>query len=111
MSFDLQSFFPDLETLTPEGRWEMLQDWLSKNPEYGERVDEWVKQSSAQVFTEIRAMAVDKYGPLASIALNTQAIREKLVGTIEILQTCYRERAGEQQEKKHVGRKRKTIKA
>jgi hypothetical protein len=94
MTFDLNSLFPDLEALTPDGRWEMLQDWLSKNPEYGERVDDWVKQSAAQVFTEIRAMAVDKYGPLASYALNAQTVREKLLQTIEILQTCYRERAG-----------------
>jgi DNA-directed RNA polymerase subunit F len=111
MNFDLQSLFPDFEALTPDGRWNMLQDWLAKNPEYGERAERWSTQTVDEVFDDLLALASKKHGAIATIAFTLPAIAAKIRSAIEILQTCYRERAGQEQEKKHVRRKRKTIKA
>lgn len=95
MSLDLSSLFPDLEALTPDGRWNMLQDWLAKNPEYAERAERWSTESEDQVVDEIRALVTKKYGPLIAAVLSTASLREQLRKHIAILQTCYRERAGE----------------
>jgi hypothetical protein len=107
MSLDLQSLFPDLEALTPDGRWAMLQDWLSKNPEYAEHVEEWSQQTTEEVFDAICILAVGKYGALAGMFLMSPTIKTKLMRSIEILQACYRERAGEtEKEIKHVSTRR-----
>jgi hypothetical protein len=93
MNLDLTALFPDLEALTPEGRWNMLQKWLKENPEYGERAERWSTQTVKQVFDEIRDLTAQKYGPLATIVLGSVAIESRLRATIEVLQACYRERA------------------
>lgn len=90
MNFDIQSLFPDLEALTPDGRWNALQDWLSKNPEYGERIEEWSQQTPDEVILQIRNLASQKYGPLGAVVI--MAMEAKLRRAIELLQACYRER-------------------
>lgn len=99
MNFDLTSIFPDLEALTPEGRWSMLQDWLSKNPEYRKRAERWSTESVDQVFSEIRNLAIDEYGAFAAFMLDSAAVKPKLLLAIEVLQACYRDRANNQTEK------------
>jgi hypothetical protein len=109
MNLDIGSLFPDLEALTPDGRWKMLQDWLAKNPEYGERVDRWSTQTVDRVFTEICLMATERYGAIAGMVLSYPTTQSKLKRSIEILQACYRERAGinnqSEKEIKNVRRK------
>lgn len=96
MNLDLAALFPDLEALiTPDGRWNALQDWLSKNPEYGERVKRWSGESVDRVFIEICLMATERYGAIAGMILGYPTTQSKLKRWIEILQACYRERAGE----------------
>jgi hypothetical protein len=95
MNIDLTSLFPDLEALTPDGRWNMLQDWLSKNPEYGKRAKRWSTESEDQVVDEIRALVAKQYGPLVAAVLSTASLRQQLKKHIAILQACYRERAGQ----------------
>src|SRR5215471_6938898 len=110
MTFDISSLFPDLEALTPDGRWNMLQDWLKQNPEYQERIEDWSTQSVDQVFVEIRGLAFEKYGPLSGFAFSAAPVAAKIKSAIEILQTCYRERAGQQTEKEiENGRPQRTI--
>lgn len=113
MSLDITSLLPDLEALTPDGRWSLLQDWLSKNPKYGERAERWSAQTVDQVFNEIRNLAVEEYGALAAFMIDTPAIKPKLMRTIEILQALYRERQAYdnqplEKESKHVRTKRPT---
>lgn len=93
MNLDLTQLFPDLEALTPDGRWNALQSWLSENPEYGERVEKWSKQSVDEVFCEIQILVLKKKGAIAAIALTIPAVSAKIKSTITILQACYRERA------------------
>lgn len=92
MNLDLTSLFPDLEALTPDGRWNALQDWLAKNPEYGARVERWSKQTVDEVFCEIQILVLKKYGGMAVIAFTVPSITAKIKSTIELLQACYRER-------------------
>lgn len=99
MNLDIQSLFPDLEALTPDGRWSMLQDWLSKNPKYAERAERWAKEPVDTVFAEIRNLAMDEYGVMVSFFLNSPSIKMKALSAITVLQACYRERAGNQSEK------------
>jgi hypothetical protein len=95
MNLDIASLFPDLEPLTPDGRWNMLQDWLAKNPEYDKHVDRWSRSSVNEVFQDIQGLVSMKYGIWVAAMLGSAAIEPKLRTTIEILQACYRERAGE----------------
>ena len=97
MTFDIQTLFPDLEALTPDGRWNMLQDWLKDNPEYGERIEDWSKQSSDQVLTELCEMiAAKRKIPVIMIrGFIGGIVEQQIKRAIETLQACYRERAGE----------------
>ena len=92
MNLDLASLFPDLEALTPDGRWNALQRWLKENAEYGNRVEKWSEQTVDEVFDAICILAIGKYGALAGMVLMSPAIKAKLMRTIELLQACYRER-------------------
>jgi hypothetical protein len=94
MNLDISTLFPDLEALTPDGRWAMLQKWLKENPEYGERFERWSTLTVDQVYAEIEQMAAKKYGPLATLFFNSPATQIKFKLSIEVLQACYRERAG-----------------
>lgn len=95
MSLDITSLFPDLEALTPDGRWAMLQDWLAKNPEYGERAERWSTQTVGQVYAELFALVTEKHGAFAATAFAIPSIAAKIKSAIETLQACYRERASE----------------
>jgi hypothetical protein len=95
MNIDLTSLFPDLEALTPEGRWNMLQKWLKENPEYGERAERWSTQTVGQVYAELFALVTEKHGAFAATAFAIPSIAAKIKSTIEVLQACYRERARE----------------
>ena len=111
MNLDLASLFPDLEALTPDGRWNMLQDWLAKNPEYGECAERWSKQSADEVFCEIQILALKKHGAMAAMAFTVPSIATKIRSAIETLQACYRERVAcdnqpIEKEIKNVRRKR-----
>lgn len=99
MNIDISTLFPDLEALTPDGRWAMLQKWLRDNPEYGERAERWSTETEDQVVDEIRGMVAQKYGPLVAAILSTASLRDQLRKYVAILQACYRERAGIQTEK------------
>jgi hypothetical protein len=95
MNLDITSLFPDLEALTPDGRWNMLQAWLKENPEYGERAERWSTQTVGQVYAELFALVTEKHGALAAAAFAIPSIAARVKSTIEILQACYRERAGQ----------------
>lgn len=95
MNLDISSLFPDLEALTPDGRWNMLQDWLAKHPEYGERAERWSTQTVDQVFIEICLLTTKRYGAFASHFLLLPTAQTKIRAAIEVLQACYRERAGQ----------------
>lgn len=93
MNFDLASLFPDLEALTPDGRWNVLQHWLKENPEYGEHIEEWSKQNVDQVFAGIRDLIATRFGVSSNIiSLLTIGKEQQIKRTIELLQACYRER-------------------
>ncbi len=93
MTFDINSIFPELEALTPDGRWNALQDWLSKNSEYGKSVDRWASQTREQVFEEICVVVSRKYGTAGVLVANV--MKPKIMRAIETLQACYRERVGQ----------------
>jgi hypothetical protein len=96
MNIDITSLFPDLEALTPDGRWNMLQDWLTSNPEYGERAERWSTQSTDQVFVEIRDLIAKRFGISTNlVSLLTVGKEQQIRRTIEVMQACYRERAGQ----------------
>jgi hypothetical protein len=111
VNIDISTLFPDLEALSPDGRWSMLQKWLKENPEYDENVDRWSQMSVDAVCDEIAILVIGKYGGIAVFVLQSEVgkvIKEKVRRLVEILQACYRERAGHQTEKeiKNVRRKR-----
>lgn len=108
MNLDIASLFPDLEALTPDGRWNALQKWLKENPEYGERAKRWSIESVERVFTEICLLATERYGALAGMVLSYPATQSKIKQTIEILQTLYRERNYQPEQPKEIKNVRTT---
>src|SRR5262245_38513497 len=113
MNIDIETLLPDLEGLTPEGRWNMLQSWLSENPEYGERVERWSTQTVDEVFDELLALARKRHGDFAYFAFSLPVIAAKIRLAIVVLQACYRERANhkqleQQKEIKHVRPRKRT---
>jgi hypothetical protein len=111
MNIDISTLFPDLEALTPDGRWAMLQQWLRENPEYAERAERWSKQTVDQVFDELLVLASKKHGTMAAVAFSLPVIAAKIKSSIEVLQACYRERAGiNNQTEKEIKNARRQIK-
>jgi ribosomal protein L31E len=115
MKFDLVSILLAIEASTPDGRWNLLQEWLKENPEYNDLVKKWSTQPSDQAFLSIRDFVAQKWG-LDGIILNrllNGAIEDRIKKIVETLQVCYRERANQQPEQqkeiKNV-RARKSIK-
>lgn len=110
MNPDLTSLFPDLEALTPDGRWALLQEWLRENPKYAKKIDRWVNQTPDEVFVEL----CDEHGKLPARAVKAIVgveMTQKLLSAIETMQACYRERAGQtEQEIKNVRRKNRATK-
>lgn len=108
MNVDISSF------LTPDGRWNMLQDWLEESPKHQRTLDAWLEMTPEEVFPEIREVVAEiatrKYGPLAGALVRVTKMSAELRGWIETLQTCYRDRKGIFKEEKHVGKNRRTIK-
>lgn len=96
MNLDLTSLFPDLEALTPDGRWNMLQDWLKEHPVYQEYVETWSTQNVDQVFVDIRDLIAMHLG-VSNNLINLLIIGKEqwIKRQIETMQACYRERAEE----------------
>jgi hypothetical protein len=92
MNLDIASLFPDLEALTPDGRWTLLQEWLRENPKYAKKIDQWVNQSPDDVFTEL----CDEHGKLPARVVKAIVgveMTQKILSAIATMQACYRERA------------------
>lgn len=101
MNLDITSLFSDLEALTPDGRWELLQEWLRKNPKYAKRIKEWVNQPPNDVFIQLCL----EYGKLPAGVVTTivgPEMTQKILSAIEIIQTLYRERANNQPIEKEI---------
>jgi len=118
MKLDLSTYFPNIENieaLTPDGRWRILQDWLAENPEYGARVDDWLRETPEEVFEEIRSLIAQEHGVIAAMIMTgSREMQEQIKKTIEVLQACYRERKqidkeAENARTRRAKRKTKTI--
>lgn len=111
MNFDLQSFMAIVEASTPEGRWNLLQDFLKKNPEWKEKVDRWLTLPPDTAIIQLQADLAERMNiplPLFSAMLTTE-IRLKAKAAIETLQQCYRERNNQtEKEISHGDQRRST---
>jgi hypothetical protein len=100
----LPSFLPDLEYLTPDGRWRLLQEWLDDNPAFKARVDAWAPMTPDEVFPELREIAAQwferKYGALAGAIARAAEMDDRMGAWIATLQQCYKDR--KEEDSKHV---------
>lgn len=86
---------------TPDGRWQMLQAWLRKNPKMRKRIDKLSAQSVEEIMGELEVWAIEKYG-IGALALVNGDVREKIRAAIENLQTRYIARAAEDKPVKEI---------
>lgn len=112
ININLVDFLPELAPLTADGRWQIVQEWLEDNPEYAERLDEWLELTPDEVFPDLREIAAEaierRYGALGGVLARTAEMTPQLWQWIATLQTCYRERLEfDRKEKKSDGRKKR----
>jgi len=104
MNIDVFSF------LTPDGRWNLLQDWLDESPKHRKLLDAWLAQTPEEVFPQLREVAAEiatrKYGGLGGALVRVTNMTPEILKGIETLQTCYRERMQSDKEEKHAGSRR-----
>src|SRR5215475_5527885 len=104
MSLDAAAF------LTPDGRWNLLQDWLDENPRNRVVFEMWLRQEPDEVFPQVRAVVAEiaskKFGPLAGALVTVTKMTPEIRSWIEEFQTLYNERKGDAHERE---RKNKAI--
>lgn len=86
-----------INTRTPEGRWQMLQDWLEENPQWEKQVNKWIKLTPAEALTSLKNYVAEQT-KVPSRMLDkfiTPAIEQRVINSIQTIQTCYRERKQE----------------
>jgi 5,10-methenyltetrahydromethanopterin hydrogenase len=107
VNIDLASF------LTPDGRWDLLQDWLDEHPRNKAKLDAWLGQTPDQVFPQLREVvaeiATKKYGPLAGALARTTTLTPEISKWIVELQTLYKEREAEDVRTRRTARESKAI--
>lgn len=117
-NLDLSAFLPNLDYMTPDGRWRKLQNWLDDNPDFKERIEDWAERPIDEVFPEIRETAAcsleRQYGPLCgALVRGCVQMTPQLSRWIETALTCYKERAAldgmEDRRKKKSDGKRKRL--
>lgn len=98
--------------LTPEGRWELLQDWLKANPKNRRKLERWLTLEPEQVYPEAREAIADiistKYGALAGALARCAPFTEYAREMITNIQTLYKERKALDKERKKDARKSTT---
>jgi len=89
----------ELETIarvitTPDGRWELLQAWLGRHPAWKAEVNKWIELTPEEAFNSLRDFAAKKAGMPAVVlaGLISPDMRRRITGSIQIVQTLYRER-------------------
>src|SRR5262249_20515792 len=85
---------------TPDGRWELLQAWIKKNPSWEKKINAWLKMTPDKAcaeFTDYLAKQAERQGLPSHLflAMAKDRIERRVMPTIDILQTCYRERKRE----------------
>lgn len=104
MNVDLASF------LTPDGRWQLLQNWIDDDPKRSAIVDGWLRQTPEEIFPQLRDIAADiatkQYGPLAGSLARVAVLTPEMKHWIEELKTIYKERLQLDQEAKNAKQRR-----
>lgn len=106
---NLQSLFTSIEAATPDGRWNLLQEWLKANPDWKEEIDGWLKTPSDDVVKQLINTIATRFdmSPDMVQILTPSSVKARAKAAIEKIQACYRERANnnqseQQKEIKHV---------
>jgi uncharacterized Zn finger protein len=89
----------ELETIaksaqSPDGRWQLLQDWLKDNPSWNKQINKWLELTSSEAYLLLKLHVANQTGlPSALIdqMINIETA-QRVRDTIETLQTCYRNR-------------------
>lgn len=85
------------KAITPDGRWQLLQDWLRDNPTWEKQVNQWLRMTpdeatvALELYITTRAVAAGMPLVLVNAFINDNA-KDRARATIETFQTLYRER-------------------
>src|SRR6266508_700324 len=110
---NLLDFQSILDASTPDGRWNLLQDFLKKNPDWRKKVNRWLTLDPDTAAIQLQADLAERMSmPVALFAkMISPGLREKARAAMESLQTLYRERQTNyppEKEIKHVRTRRTT---
>lgn len=99
--------------ITPEGRWELLQNWLDDNPRNREIVEKWLDEPPDKVWPQLRQVICDyllsKGDRMPAMVVKITPYSPLLGSGIEALKQKYLERqAMEPPRRKRIHGKRKT---
>lgn len=110
---NLLDFQSILDASTPDGRWNLLQDFLKKNPEWRSKVNRWLTLDPDTTVIQLQADLAERMKiPIVVFSgMISTEMRQKAKAVIESLQTLYRERQANNQTEKEIEdvRVRRTI--
>ncbi len=103
---NLLDFQSILDASTPDGRWNLLQDFLKKNPDWRKKVNRWLTLDPDTAVIQLQTDLAERMGmPVALFSkMINPGLREKARSAIESLQTLYRERQTNNQPEKEEQR-------
>jgi hypothetical protein len=100
-----------LQTSTPDGRWNALQDWLKDNRKWKKRIEAWALDTPEDAYESLKAFIADQ-SKIPIIVLNkliTIQMATQAHATLATIQQLYRERAELKPKRrkviKHAGKK------
>ena len=89
----------EIETISkaamdPNGRWEIFQGWLARNPRWRKLIDSWIESTPDDAMAELMKYAAQRAElPLPVVqAFVTEPIKLRARSAIETIQTLYKER-------------------
>jgi len=98
---NLLDFQAILDASTPDGRWNLLQDFMKKNSDWKEKVNRWLTLDPDTAVIQLQADLAERMKiPIVVFSgMISTEMRQKAKAAIESLQTFYRERQNNQTEK------------
>lgn len=82
--------------LSPDARWDAVQDWLKRNPRWRLEVNHYLRVTPDEALEDLKEYLIEETEipqPLAALAI-TPEMEAQAISAIEKLQTLHRERAG-----------------
>lgn len=85
--------------VTPEGRWEILQEWLDENPKNRNILEAWLEERPEEIWSQLREIAakyLERHGDnVLAAVIRVMPLTDKAHEWIILLKDLYKARAAQ----------------